>query len=440
MLVEPTLKFLLGKYFFELPVESSWADVARKFYDQQILMPDDIPTFIFMLQKLQDYLISKDLEYRVLPIRKLVGNGKLWDGLLNLLIKSQNEVYVYLFQPGNLAHFNEATAASRIEDISDLNVIAPLNLEEINELYCFFQENLKIPVYPNVLNVLTSKWFSCLTFAPHAPRTFYFPEGTKATDCVDTIKEIAKREGIEYLILKDEYDFNLANILPYAIAPVDKIEHYLFMFYEHSKGISNLGGLLLQEFLVSKTNTIDVYRTHFYNGVIPDSHLHYHYSVNMNYKAGDYFSKIVDEQSIELVSPTQDDLVLLEKPILENYTYMLSSVDYIVNDGIPKIIDVNGVTATFSNPKVIETLGVHANGVFETFIKRVAEEENVLGLGRETVGHLKMEQLYKNLRKYGPGYISGSKILNIYSGSEISVEALLTELRAKAESTTCIVE
>jgi len=71
------------------------------------------------------------------------------------------------------------------------------------------------------------------TFVKFAPRAFYFPEGTSACEYNDKITEIAKKNGIEHLILKDEYDFDIRPIIPYAVMPVGKQDQLAVSFMKN---------------------------------------------------------------------------------------------------------------------------------------------------------------------------------------------------------------
>lgn len=270
----PIIKFLINKYISNLSSKAQSDDVVRKYIAQDIILPTEVPAFIAILKELQAYLLSNNFFNRIVAIRKMVGNGVKWKGLLNLLVEQGHEVYVYLFEPGLFGTINEQFQKVFKGQTADLRIITPLNLDETEEIDNFFQNQLKIPVYPLIYNFLTSKWLINFTFAPYAPRTFYFPDTCMASDYITKIQEIAKKENITTLMLKDEYDFDLRSVLPYSVVPTSKLDQFSHQFYDKAKGICNLGGLIMKE-LLTINNIINIYKAHIYVHVITGCNMYF---------------------------------------------------------------------------------------------------------------------------------------------------------------------
>lgn len=399
-------------------------NLVKKFNAQEILLPEEASNFVTVLSNLQNYLISNNLVYRIDPIRKLIGDGLRWTGLLNILLSQQDEIFIYLYEPSSFKNFDEQVQKAFENEYSDIKIIAPLNLDENDEIYSYIHDNLKLPIYPFLHNNLTSKWLLNFTFSPYIPRTFYFPSETNALDYIEKIQKIAQSEDIKYFILKDEYDFDITPSVPYAITPLDKLDYYCTLYYERSKGISNIGGLLIQEFLESH-NQIELYKSHFYMHVIPNGDLHYRTAIKP-YEEGAFLNSIVDSTIEAPINIPKQIIDILNTSIAQYYPYLLSSIDYFMNNSHLLVIDINSIARSLNNDKDLEKLPV--DDLLRSFLNNIVTDENEDSLNKQIEYQRTILQLYQEVRNLGPGFISGDRLIKLNDESEHSVSKFCSNL------------
>src|SRR4030042_3309915 len=150
VLCSPHIRILVNKYFTNFSSLQSSAVVVRKFNAHQILSPGESEIFIKILDHIQMILVTNNSVNRVPILRKLVGYGPKWKGMLNLIIEMKCDLYIYLYEPGFLQTLLEPTVQSFFDDRENVRIIAPLNLDEMEEIYSFFHTLVKVPVYPLV--------------------------------------------------------------------------------------------------------------------------------------------------------------------------------------------------------------------------------------------------------------------------------------------------
>lgn len=340
----PIIKFLVNKYAPNLVSYSQYSEIVNKINSTKILLPTEAIVFVKILQELRSYLSVNNLTYRIDAIQNYVGDGSNYEGLLNILLKQGQEIFIGEYEVRTLPIILGEIREIIKNDISDLRIIAPLSLDDVHELYEFFQQELKIPVYPLSNGIITSKWLINFTFISYTPRSFYFPSNTSALDYIEKIRTIAKKENIKYLILKDEYDFDLRDIMPYSVTSLEKLEHYCAFFYEKSKGISNVGGLVIEEFLSVK-NQIELYKSLIYDKLITEYGISNETKLK-SFSAGDFLNSIIDSSREEFV-PNLNHYNSVFNPIINNYyRYIISSIDYIIQNNHPYVIDLNGAVST----------------------------------------------------------------------------------------------
>jgi hypothetical protein len=367
-------------------------------------------------------LSINNLLFRIGSIQNLIGNNKNSKGLLNILLEQKQEIYLFSYELGSLKNFLNLFQETIKGDTSDLRVIAPLGLDDVQEIYMLFHNELKLPVYPLVNNIVTSKWLINFTFAPHTPRTFYFPENTNALNYIDKIFQIAKRENIAYFILKDEYDLDLRDIIPYSVTPLEKLEHYLAFFYEKSRGISNVGGLVMEEFL-SSNDTISLSKYLFYEENILECISN---KIKLKpFKNGDFFNAIL-ESSTEANKNNTLPCSTIFNPIIKNfYRYILSSLDFIIYNKNINVIDLNGVASTLNYLQKKDYLNI--DNFFKQFITGIISEKNEDSILKQKQYILKLSKLYYNIRKLGPSFTSGERYISLEDLSEKNIKEIIQE-------------
>src|SRR4030042_1651219 len=148
VLTSPTIRFLVNKYMGNLSTPLQVSTAIRKFNAHEILLPGEAETFIRILTELHASLLANNLVNRIASIRKLVGSGSKWKGTLNLLLEMGHEIYVYSYEPGSIQSLIEPFQKLLGSDLSNVRIIAPLILDEMEEIYSFFHTLIKVPVYP----------------------------------------------------------------------------------------------------------------------------------------------------------------------------------------------------------------------------------------------------------------------------------------------------
>jgi hypothetical protein len=425
VLCAPIIKFLMNKYLPNLPpsVSVQSSDVIKRFINSEMLMPEESKIFINSLKELQTFMITSNSAYKVSPLKKLIGDSKKWSGFLNLLVLQNIELYIFAFEPNTLEKLYTSNQNFFKNDGATLRIIAPLNIDESDEIYTFFHSKLHMPVSPFLLNFETSKWLLLFFFGSYAPRTFFFPDGTFAYEYVDKMQKIAKRDNIEYFFLKDEYDYDLSSLIPYTIAPTDKLEFYCKSFYEKSKGIPNVGGLLVQEFLTSNSE-INIYRSHIYNQIIPKSSLYYKVKIKP-YKEGILFNEAIESNQMTAIE-IPDYLFQTFNPIIaQAYPFLFSSIDYIMLNNTPKVIDVNSISNCLSKDPEIDILNM--DSIFNFFISGALNENPEDTYNKQIQYQTKISKFYKYIKSLGPCYISGDILTKLKDESIVNVKDISNE-------------
>ncbi len=423
VLTSPTTRFLVNKYLGNLSAPMQVSNAVKKFNAHEILLPEDTKTFIQVLTELHANLIANNLVNRIASIRKLVGSGPKWKGLLNLLLEMGQEIYIYSYEPGSIQNLLEPFQKLLGADLSSVRVIAPLSLDEMEEIYSFFHTLVKVPVYPFIQSFVTSKWLANFTFAPYAPRAFFFPQGTNACDYVENVQKILQADHIEHLILKDEYDFDLRAIIPYTITPAANLNQYLNQFYAKAEGITNIGGLVMEE-LLSTDNKLLVNRSHIFNGLIPGGDIRSVVSLKPIGQGG-LLDQIVDQAVDEKIDLPMPFVLMLNPLVNRFYLNLFASIDFIINNNVPRVIDVNSVANSFSYLTIPTNLDVDL--LFKFFLSRVVEIKNEDGLLAQAHYQSAISRFYQAIRKIGPAYVAGERIVSLTDMTEINLKKLIEE-------------
>jgi hypothetical protein len=419
----PVVRLLITKYSANLPTQSQSLDIVRKINGQEILGPNDIRPFIQVLSEFQTYLINNNLTSRIQRIRKLVGDGQKWKGFLNILLEQQHEVYICFYEPGFLQNKREQIKKIIGEDYNNIRILGSLNLDENEEIYSLLDTQFKLPIYPFITNHFDSKWMSIFTFSPHIPCTFYFPDGINTYKYMEKIQGICKAEQLNRFILKDEYDVDFRSVIPYPVIPLNQVEQYSKSYYDKSQGISNLGGLLLEEF-ISENNVINLHRCHIFGQLIPGGVLKIKFIMKPN-QEGELFEKLtekIEEQSAEI----KPNIYELFKPSIERYyPYLFSSLEYITQGTTLKVIDINSITNSFGFMNI--PANFNPDNLFRFYISKVIEYKNEEIYTKQKQYAMKITNLYKEIIKLGPCFIKEDKLIRLDDMAELSVKKFLEE-------------
>ena len=423
VLTSPTTRFLVNKYIGNLSAPLQVSTAVKKFNAHEILLPEESNVFVQVLTELHANLVANNLVNRIASIRKLVGSGPKWKGILNLLFEMGHELYIYSYEPGSIQALLEPFQKLLSSDLSAVRVIAPLGLDEMEEIYSFFHSLIKVPVYPFIQNFVTSKWLAEFTFAPYAPRAFFFPQGTNACDFIEKIEKIMQNDHVRYLILKDEYDFDLRAIIPYSLAPVNTLHQFLAQFYSKAEGITNIGGLILEEFLNGE-NKILVSKSHIFNALIPGGDIRSIQNLKPHPQGGllDEFVDHVIDEKIEVPHP----FIHMLNPLVKRfYLDLFASIDFIIQNNVPRVIDVNSVANSFSY--LTQPTNIIVDNLYKFFLSQVIETKNDDGLLAQAQYQSAISRLYQAIRKIGPAYIDGERVVSLTDMVEINLKNLVEE-------------
>lgn len=424
VLISPIFKFLINKYQSNISLHGVESDVLLKFKAAEMLSPSECRTFIHILTSIRQYLTDNNIQYQRDSLKKMIGDGLEWSGFLNIMVETKHDIYFCPYEPGSLQNLSNIEKKIGNSDLSDVRVIVSLNLDESEEIYSFFHQQLKLPVYPAICNNATSKWLKNITFAPFAPRAFYFPEGTCAADYNDKIIDLARRAGISRLIMKDEYDFDLRPILPYAVMPADRLDQACRVFYEKVKGIPNYGGIVLEEFLATG-DAIEIVTLNVFNKIIRASCIVEKVKLK-KFMDGGIYDTFIQENTMtatNVVPMNQDIIAAIDAIVARYYPFLLSGLEFVMYKGTPRIIDVNSVSNTLKMEKPIANL--KPDQIFKEFVDRIVKMNNVEELEKQIEYFASINRVYDNLRKFGPAFFTGEKIVSLIDGTEKELKEFL---------------
>lgn len=247
------------------------------------------------------------------------------------------------------------------------------------------------------------------------------PEGTRTRDYIPIIQEIAREQGIEYLFLKDEFGFNSGAAVPYYIAPVNALEKFCALFYEKSRGVTNLGGLLLEEFL-ARDNCIDIYKSHYFGSIIPSEYIHYHVDLHA-YRDGAPYEKVIARMSEEPAVVPQKVIDIMNPVIQQFYPYCFASVDCIIPDDNPRIIDLNSMAGSLGY--VQQLRGEDRGNPFTFFLEKVLLTDNRRIFDQQIAYRTRILTIYDRVRDLGPSFVTGKWWFSLKDRSEREVSEFL---------------
>jgi hypothetical protein len=258
----------------------------------------------------------------------------------------------------------------------------------------------------------------------YAPKTFYFPSNTNALDYIEKIRIIAKKENINYLILKDEYDYDLREIIPYSVTSLEKLDYYCAFYYEKSKGISNVGGLVLEEFLFTK-NLIQLYKSLIFEGIFPEYGLLNETKLK-SFSTGDFFHLIAESIKEDVILNFTQYNSIFDPVINRYYRYLISSIDYIIKDNHPNVIDFNGIVSTLKYLQ--KQKKKYIDEFFNNFITKIMAEKNEDALVVQNTYISTMTHFYNAIKKLGPSFIAGDRLINMDTLLERNLHEIVNEI------------
>lgn len=251
-------------------------------------------------------------------------------------------------------------------------VISPLNMDE---LYFFYNTSLKseYPVYPLTDSNLNSKFIRNLLFTPYTPITIYIPQICLESKKTYDFQSYFTERNVERIIIKDEYGFHSGENLEYRILPVDKLNEQLPEIMKQASRIDDVGGIIIEAFEAGKDNQI--FKSHIFGGLIPNEILRY--DVKLSGLEGIFKShKSQTPQLLESVETSlgsiPENIIEFLNPKLERYMpYTFGSIDFLISDDIPKIIDVNSKAGSLG--QIQEMLQNNSHNPFKFFLDRINE-------------------------------------------------------------------
>jgi len=423
VILGPVIWFLLDKYKNTIIFEMEELEILNRLNNGEILDRVSSKLCIQILNKVRAYLIANGITTRLPALKKIIGDGDKSKGFLNLLEEQGHSIYMYLYQ----THFSKEQLRLKLislfgEDFTDLRIISPLNLDDYNELCNFFQIQMKLPIYPVMFTVLTSKLLLNLFFSPYIPRCFYFPERILAIDYVDKIQDICDKENLRMLILKDEFDVDLQTVIPYQISPINMIDHVISIFYEKIQGILNYGGLLIQELVVSD-KTINILKTHFFRKVIDGAQIQ-EKVVLKPFSEGGSLESLIDNVTFNTIDMSLKFGELFNSILEHYYGDLFSNFDTILSQNQFYVIDMNSVSNNFSLPRIPQILD--SDHFFKVFISEIISTKNETKISSQVKFRHQIVEFYNKIRQLGPLFFSTDKFITLKDGNEFNIKEFLT--------------
>lgn len=423
VLTSPAIKSLITKYQGKISFQDVDPGILSKIKASMNLAPSEFKDFTRILSIIRKYLVENNITFHRESIKKLVGDGMLWKGLFNLMLERGDSVHVIPFEPGNVAQSFIEVDIDKIRMAQDTRVLMPLNLDETPELYSYFLTVAKLPVYPFIINVSTSKWLKNLLFAPYSPRSFYFPEGTNACEFADKILNITRQQRIETLILKDEYDADIRSVAPYLVIPTEKIELACRVFYEHIKGVSSFGGLVLEEFISTK-DALDIYEVFIFEKMVRGQYLIDKVKLKPIQDGGPIDTLVIDKKTIYTNTlPINTDAI--DTVVGKYYACILTSLEFAIHDGTPKVIDINSVSNSLRFD--IFPPGLNPDIILNHFLDSVSKLNNEEELRYQIAYKEQIERIYNKIKFLGPAYFDRGKITSLVDDQIIDVVEFLAD-------------
>nr|MDO8087667.1 hypothetical protein [Candidatus Sigynarchaeum springense] len=96
------------------------------------------------------------------------------------------------------------------------------------------------------------------------------------------------------------------------------------------------------------------------------------------------------------------------------YPYMLATFEYIIHNGMPKVIDVNGIAYSMEYSTPVP--GLNPDLIYKEFITRVVALDNETELPRQIRYREMIKGVYDKVRQFGPAFFDGGKVISLIDG------------------------
>jgi len=106
--------------------------------------------------------------------------------------------------------------------------------------------------------------------------------------------------------------------------------------------------------------------------------------------------------------------------IAKFYPYLFSNFDTLLHNGIPKVIDINGVVNNLNFSQVPQN--VDPDLYFRYFVSRITSLQNSEEIENQLRYWTNIKLMYQKLRDLGPAFISGDKIVVLDEMKEYSIK------------------
>ncbi len=364
----------------------------------------NISNLIPIVKNAIENLPSEDIERRVF-LRKFTGEGEL-KGILD-----------YVPHETTIIEFNKL---KDLEGFHEDFIIGPLNMDELSSFYKRILKN-KISIFPFTHKLLNSKFYRNVMFYPHVPEMIYVPEFSLYRIKDFDFDLYFKEKNVKRVILKDEFGYHSGQTFNYQIVPVEKINEILKTYKEKARLIEDLGGILVEEFLSGLDS--EVFKSHIFGEMIPEEILKF--EVHLKGLEGTFKAytktepQLLDKVTTSVGSVAQNIMETLNPHIKINLPHSFSSIDFIIHDNNPIVIDVNSKAGTLG--EIQERIGVNDHNPFEFFYEKCCKfSQNEFEKQAEFLNS--MEKINLKIRNLdGIFTVSDNEVFNLLTEEKIKL-------------------
>ncbi|MHA1298518.1 MAG: hypothetical protein ACTSO9_03645 [Candidatus Helarchaeota archaeon] len=287
----------------------------------------DISKLIPIIKNILKNLPVEDVERRVF-LRKFTGKNNL-KGILDCVPEDSR-----------IIEYNKLDLGT--ENYGEQFIIGPLNMDELQN---FYKKTLKynIAIYPFTHNLINSKFFRNVMFHPNVPKSVYIPEFSLFRIKDIDFNKYFKDMNVERVILKDEFGYHSGQAIQYKVVSNDKINTELKLFKEKARSVEDFGGIVVEEFLSGIQS--EVFKCHIFGELIPNEVLKY--DVQLKGLEGIFKSytkdepQLLDNVTTSISSIDEKICKILNHSIKKYLPYSFSSIDFLISEDKPVVIDVN---------------------------------------------------------------------------------------------------
>ncbi len=269
-------------------------------------------------------------------------------------------------------------------DADDL-VILPLNMDDtigtVKNLLSL--DKVALPVTHPVLN---SKRARASLFPGMVPFYIHVPECSIDQVASHDFREHFESRGITHVMIKDDQGYHSGNVIPYVITPVKNVNERVKEFARKTSRVVDVGGIVVDEFIGGTVQ--DVFKVHVFGGTIPGELLEYRVvlsGLDGKFKTYDgtpcLLTSVHPSVCPGVPPPSIDDAARRAMP------FAFSSIDYVIRDGMPVIVDVNSKAGSLGE---VQDMGGGGNP-FSYFVdkaKRLAKTDGTIEMLRAHVASI----------------------------------------------------